>query len=124
MKRMAVSRYAALVLVIAATFIATMTACSTTVSVEVINPTDETLYVQINEAQPVPVEPRASVRVRVPGLENLAPVTVIARDAHGTTRFASSVAAALLRASHQQIMLAPQGRPYDPLLGDASRLTP
>jgi len=124
MKRMSISRYAILVFVIAAFSIATMTACSTTVSVEVINPTDETLYVQINQAQPVPVEPRASVRVNVPSLENLAPVTVIARDVHGMTKFSRSLSAALLRASRRQITLAPQGRPYDPLLGDSSMLTP
>jgi hypothetical protein len=117
-------RYVALVCVIAAFSIATMTACSTTVSVEVINPTDETLYVEINEAKPVPVEARAAAHVHIPGLENLAPVTVIARDVRGKTRFATTTSAALLRASHDQITLAPQGRPYDPLLGDSSRLTP
>jgi hypothetical protein len=124
MKRMSISRYAPLVFVIAALFIATMAACSPTVSIEVINPTDETLYVEINEAKPVPVEARASARVHIPGLENLAPVTVIARDVRGKTRFATTTSAALLRASHDQITLAQEGRPYDPLLGDSSRLTP
>jgi hypothetical protein len=121
---MSISRCAALVLVVAAFSIAMMTACSTTVSVEVINPTDETLYVEIGEAQPVPVEARASVRVRVSGLENLVPVTVIARDVHGKTRFATTTTAALVRASHGQITLAQQGQPYDPLLGDSYQRTP
>jgi hypothetical protein len=124
MRPRAPSHRAALLVAVAAFAFATMTACSTTVSVEVVNPTGETLYVEIDQARPVPVEAGASVRVRVPGLENLLPVTVIARDTQGKTRFATTTTAALVRASHGQITLAQQGQPYDPLLGDSSPLTP
>ena len=92
-------------------------ACSMNESVAVVNPTQQTLFVQINERDPFVIEPGQTARTKVPALDRLAPITITARDADGRTIFYRSTTIQLLRAAQLRVELLPTGDPFDPLAG-------
>ena len=92
-------------------------ACSTSESVTVVNPTQQTLFVQVNERAPFAIDPGQTARTKVPALDRLAPITITARDGDGRTIFYRSTTIQLLRAAQLRLELTPAGDPFDPFAG-------
>jgi hypothetical protein len=89
-------------------------ACRTSEDLTLTNPTDQTLYVQVNEREPFPLAAGETARTSVPALDRLAPITITARDEYGRTIFYRSTTVQLLRAARMQLSLTPTGDPWDP----------
>ena len=52
-----------------------------------MNPTEQPLFVQIDQRPPFEVAPGASAHASIPAIERLSPITITARDAGGATVF-------------------------------------
>jgi hypothetical protein len=74
-------------------------ACTASREVTFINPSDQPLYVQINQRDPFEVAARGSVRANVPSLERLKPILITARDADGRIVFAYTSSVARIEAT-------------------------
>jgi hypothetical protein len=96
--------------------IATSSACKTTSSIAFVNPTDQTLFVHIDEHPPFEVPARGAVNRPVPAVERLQPMTVTALDARGATVFAVTTSLPHLEASGHRLELKATGPIVDPLL--------
>lgn len=92
-------------------------ACSASADLTLTNPTDQTLFVQVNEREPFALPAGDSARTSVPALDRLAPITITARDEYGRTIFYRSTTVQLLRAAQMQLSLVPTGDPWDPYAG-------
>lgn len=89
-------------------------ACQTRLQVTFVNPTDEPLFVQVNEREPFEVAPRSSLEAPVPGLERLKPILIVARDAEGHTVYALTTSVTRIEAT-PVVELRIDGPLVDPL---------
>jgi hypothetical protein len=98
--------------------------CSTQKSVAIINPTDQPLFVQVNQRAPVEVAAGATWKTTLPALDRLTPVTINARNGAGHTVVFLSTSLPRLEANGYRIELKLTGETYDPLASPAFALPP
>jgi hypothetical protein len=92
------------------------TACKTTSTVAFINPSDQPLFVQIDERAPFEVPANGTVHRRLPAVERLRPLTITARNVRGATIFALTTSLPRIEASGSRVEMKATGVPVDPLL--------
>ena len=102
--------------IVSVALIATATACKTTSNIAFVNPTEQALFVRIDEHDPFEVPAGGTVRRALPALERLQPLTITALDARGVTVFATTTSLPRLEASGHQLELKAAGLSIDPLL--------
>jgi hypothetical protein len=91
-------------------------ACETTSKVAFVNPSDEPLYVQIDERASFEVPANGTVHRSLPSLERLRPLTITARNSRGATIFALTTSLPRIAASGSRVEMRALGVPADPLL--------
>ncbi len=90
-------------------------ACKTTSSIAFVNPSNQSLFVQVDEKAPFEVGAGATVTRALPALDRIAPITIIARDAGGATVFAVTTSLPQLEAASHRLELKASGAKVDPL---------
>jgi hypothetical protein len=109
------SHYSATALVMLAMSPLMLSACDTSEDVDFVNPTAETVFVQVNQDRPFAVAPGTSVTASVPSFERLRPVTITARNERGDVIFFTTMSTARLAAEGHRVELVTQGERIDPL---------
>lgn len=102
--------------VVLASLAALASACKTTSDVAFVNPSEVPLFVQIDEKTPFEVGAGATVRRALPALQQMQPISVIARDAKGATVFAITTSLPQLEAAGHRLELKATGPKVDPLI--------
>ena len=90
-------------------------ACKTTSNIAFVNPSNQSLFVQVDEKAPFEVGAGATVTRALPALDRIAPITIIARDAGGATIFAVTTSLPQLEAAGHRLELKATGPKVDPL---------
>lgn len=91
--------------------------CTTNTHVKIDNATGSVVSVQVNERAPVKIAAGQSVRVTLPALERLQPLSIIARDERGAIIYSASTTAAALDAGGDALkIIADDQRAYDPAI--------
>jgi hypothetical protein len=90
------------------------TACQTSTQVAFVNPTDQPLFVEVNEHPAFEVPANGSASAPMPSLDRLQPMTVIARDAHGATVFSVATSLPRIEAAGNRVELKATGEKFDP----------
>ena len=103
-------------LVAAVVLAAISAACKTTSDIAFVNPTNQSVFVQVDEKTPFEVGAGATVKRALPALDRLTPVTVIARDARGVPVFALTTSLPQLEEAGHRLELKATGPKVDPLL--------
>jgi hypothetical protein len=88
--------------------------CQTTATVAIVNPTQQPLFVQIDERPPFEVPPGGEVLARLPALDRLAPMSITARDARGQTVFFRALSLPRIEQLGNRVELVASGQPADP----------
>jgi len=101
-------------LICASATLALATACQTSTQVAFVNPTGRPLFVQVNEYPAFEVPANGQASAPVPSLDRLQPMTIIARDAHGSTIFSAATSLPRIQASGNRIELRGTGEKIDP----------
>ena len=114
-------RALALALIAACAALSAAAVCQTAQAVAFVNPTQQTLYVQVDQKPPFEVPPGGEVRAKVSALDRLTPVSITARDARGQTVFFRAMSLPALQGSGNRVVLAATGDPFDPLSEYARR---
>jgi hypothetical protein len=114
-------RVLALVLIATCAAVSTAAVCQTTQTVAFANPTQETLYVQIDQKPPFEVPAGGEVRANVPAIDRLTPISITARDGRGQAVFFRALSLPALQNAGNRVVLAATGDPIDPLSEYASR---
>ena len=91
-------------------------ACKTTSDIAFVNPSNQPVFVQVDEKAPFEVGAGATVKRGLSALNRLQPVTVIARDERGATVFALTTSLPQLEAAGHRLELKATGPTVDPLL--------
>jgi len=91
-------------------------ACTTTSAVAFVNPSDQPLFVQIDERAPFEVPANSVVRRSLPAVQRLQPLIITARTARGATVFALTTSLPRIEASGRRVEIKATGVPVDPLL--------
>ena len=91
-------------------------ACKTTSEIAFVNPSTQAVFVQIDEKEPFEVAGGATVKRGLSALNQLQPITVIARDKRGATVFALTTSLPQLEAAGHRLELKATGPTVDPLL--------
>lgn len=99
-----------------ASLAALASACKTTSEIAFVNPSDQPVFVQLDEKAPFEVGAGATVKRPVPSLQRMQPITVIARDPRGATVFALTTSLPQLEAAGRRLELKATGPTTDPLL--------
>ena len=94
----------------------TASACKTTADIAFVNPTNQALFVQIDEHAPFEVPAGGTVQRALPSLQRLQPITITALDASGATIFALTTSLPRLEASGHRLELKATGPAIDPLM--------
>ena len=97
-----------------ASFAAISAACRATSDIAFVNPTDQPVFVQVDEKAPFEVGAHATVKRALPALDRLTPMTVMARDAGGATVFALTTSLPQLEAAGHRLELKATGPKVDP----------
>jgi hypothetical protein len=92
------------------------TACKTTSDIAFVNPSDQPMFVQVDEKAPFEVGAGATVKRALPALDRLTPITIVARDARGATLFAVTTSVPQLEAAGHRLELKATGPTVDPLI--------
>jgi len=92
------------------------TACKTTSDVAFVNPSDQPMFVQIDQNAPFEVGGASTVKRALPALDRLTPITIVARDAKGATLFAVTTSVPQLEAAGHRLELKATGPKVDPLI--------
>jgi hypothetical protein len=87
--------------------------CETTKEVTLVNPSDQPLFVQINERAPIEIAPGGSAKSTVPALERIATLNITARDGRGQTVFFVATSVSRLEQQGMRIELV-QGPAVNP----------
>jgi len=98
--------------------------CQANEKVAFVNPTQQPLYVQVNERVPFEVPPGDTVFTPLPALDRLAPITITARDERGTAVFHRAITMVRLKALGNRIELTPVGQATDPFEGSGAGIYP
>jgi hypothetical protein len=114
-------RALALVLIAACAALSAAAVCQTAQSVAFVNPTQQALYVQVDQKPPFEVPPGGEVRATVPAIDRLTPISITARDARGQTVFFRAMSLPALQGAGNRVVLAATGDPFDPLSEYARR---
>jgi hypothetical protein len=88
-------------------------ACATNEDVAIVNSTERTLYVTINERAPFTVEAGNTVKTRLPALQQLTPVSITARDDRGATVYFQTTSVTRIIDDGRQVELRATS-PLDP----------
>ena len=88
--------------------------CRANEKVEFVNPTQEPLFVQINEREPFEVPPGGKVFAALPALGRLTPITITARDRRGVTVFHRATSIIRIQTTGNQVQLTPGASAADP----------
>ena len=91
-----------------------MAACSVGARMTLVNPTDGTLYVQVNEATPIAIPAKASATVKTSPVENFGLVTITARDRLGVLICFLATSTGSVRRTNGAVTLTPNQATFDP----------
>jgi hypothetical protein len=89
-------------------------ACSGTQRVAFVNPNDEPLFVSVDERQAFEVPPGGKVERPLPSIEQLVPITIIARDRSGATVFFQTTSARSISQGGRRVELVRNSSGLDP----------
>jgi hypothetical protein len=92
------------------------TACKTTSDIAFVNPSDQPMWVQVDQKAPFEVGAGATVKRALPALDRLTPITIVARTAGGATVFAVTTSIPQLEAAGHRLELKVTGPKVDPLI--------
>jgi hypothetical protein len=104
----------AVFLICAFATLALATACEMSTNVAFVNPTNQPLFVQLNERPAFEVPANGAASAPIPALDRLQPMTIIARDAHGSTIFSVTTSLPRIQAEGNKIELKATGEKIDP----------
>jgi hypothetical protein len=84
-------------------------------SVTIVNPSDQVVYVTINEHPMFEVPANGEVTTAMSTVDRFGPLLITARDAHGATLFALMTSLPRIEAQGDRVELRSTGQSYDPL---------
>jgi hypothetical protein len=84
-------------------------------SVTIVNPSDQVVYVTINEHAMFEVPANGEVSTPMSTVDRYGPLLITARDARGATIFAVTTSLPRIEAQGNRVELRSTGQTYDPL---------